>query len=79
MMGHFKKDLLLLFLLSSVMLMLKAQEPLRNIDYFLNEAAKRSPLIKDYANQHQANRIDSMRLKAAYLPQVSASSAGMYA
>jgi len=56
-----------------------AQEPLRNLNYFLEEAAKRSPLLKDNLNQLQAKRIDSMRVKAGYLPQVSASSTGMYA
>lgn len=58
---------------------LKAQEPVRNLNYFMEEAVKRSPLLKDYHNQQEANRIDSMRIKAGYLPQVTASSAGMYA
>lgn len=78
-MEHFKTYLLLIFFCCSACIPLMAQEPLRNLNYFLEEAAKRSPLVKDYLNQLQAKRIDSMRLKAGYLPQVSASSAGMYA
>lgn len=58
---------------------LKAQLPVRNLNYFLDEGVKRSPLLKDYRNQQQSNRIDSMRIKAGYLPQVTASSTGMYA
>lgn len=58
---------------------LKAQLPSKNLSYFLGEAIRRSPLLKDYDNQQQAKRIDSMRIKAGYLPQVTASSAGMYA
>ena len=79
-MGYFKKHLLLVFLLLSIaMTHLHAQGPARNLTYFFDEAVKRSPLMKDYVNQQQANRIDSMRVKAGYLPQVTVSSAGMYA
>ncbi|MGY0037496.1 TolC family protein [Pedobacter sp. NJ-S-72] len=53
--------------------------PVRNLNYFYGEAIKRSPLLKDYQNQLQSNRIDSMRVKAGYLPQVSAIANGMYA
>lgn len=78
-MAYFKKHLLLILLLGTAMTRLHAQEPVRNLNYFFEEAVKRSPLMKDYMNQQQANRIDSMRIKAGYLPQVTASSAGMYA
>lgn len=57
----------------------KAQTPVKKMDYFFDEAVKRSPLLKDYINQQQAGRIDSMRIKAGYLPQVTASTTGMYA
>lgn len=78
-MEHFKTYLLLILFSCSAGVPVMAQEPLRNLNYFLEEAAKRSPLIKDNLNQLQAKRIDSMRVKAGYLPQVTASSAGMYA
>lgn len=78
-MAHFKKHILFILFLGVISTALRAQEPVRNIDYFFYEAVKRSPLIKDYVNQQQANRIDSMRVKAGYLPQITASSAGMYA
>jgi outer membrane protein TolC len=74
-----KKYLLLVLLLCLSAMHLRAQEPSKNLNYFLEEAVKRSPLIKDYINQQQVNRIDSMRVRAGYLPQVTASSAGMYA
>ncbi|WP_158796085.1 TolC family protein [Pedobacter sp. L105] len=77
-MGQFKKYYLLLFFFAGSY-QLKAQLPVRNLNYFLDEGVKRSPLLKDYRNQQQSNRIDSMRIKAGYLPQVTASSAGMYA
>ena len=78
-MEHFKKYLFVLILLIGYDAALKAQEPVRDLNYFMEEGVKRSPLLKDYRNQQQANRIDSMRVKAGYLPQVTASSAGMYA
>lgn len=78
-MTHHKTYLLWLLLLITASPRLMAQEPVKNMNGFFNEAIKRSPLLKDYANQQQAGRIDSMRLKASYRPQVTASSAGMYA
>lgn len=78
-MESFKKHLVVMVFLLLAGYRLQAQQPVRNLDYFVEEALKRSPLMKDYVNQQQANRIDSMRVKAGYLPQVTASSAGMYA
>lgn len=57
----------------------RAQQPVRNLDYFYQEAVKRSPLLKDYNNQLQSSKIDSMRVKAGYKPQVSALANGLYA
>jgi outer membrane protein TolC len=78
-MEHFKKRWILLFLTIITAFTVKAQLPAKNLNYFLDEAVKRSPLLKDYADQRQAKRIDSMRLRAGYGPQVTASSTGMYA
>ncbi|KQC00024.1 TolC family protein [Pedobacter sp. Hv1] len=58
---------------------LSAQSLTRNIDYFLGAATKYSPVLKDYKNQQQSIRIDSLLILAAAKPQVTASSAGMYA
>ncbi|MFD0940844.1 TolC family protein [Pedobacter boryungensis] len=60
-------------------IVIKAQKTSRNINYFVQEATKYSPLLKDYKNQKQSLKIDSMLIIAAAKPQVTASSAGMYA
>ncbi len=60
-------------------LTLQAQNATRNIDYFLGAATKYSPVLKDYKNQQQSIKIDSLLILAAAKPQVTASSAGMYA
>jgi outer membrane protein TolC len=51
----------------------------KDLDYFINQAAASSPLIKDFSNQVMMNKIDSMRALAGYRPQVTASSTGLYA
>lgn len=78
-MEYFKKYGLALLVATASLTQLKAQEPIKKMDYFFEQAVQRSPLLKDYSNQQQANRIDSMRVKAGYLPQVTASATGMYA
>ncbi|MBB6498414.1 TolC family protein [Pedobacter cryoconitis] len=78
-MEHFKKYLLILVISGFGLCQVRAQLPVRNLNYFYEEALKRSPLIKDYQNQLQSNRIDSMRVKAGYLPQVTGLGNGMYA
>jgi outer membrane protein TolC len=50
-----------------------------DLNYFIGQALSSSPLSKDYNNQLLANKIDSMRLKAGYLPLLTASSTGLYA
>lgn len=54
-----------------------AQE--RNLDYFVNLAFQNSPLLKDYQNRLQSNKIDSLRLRAGLGPQVNAYSNDSYA
>ncbi|MGY4384157.1 outer membrane protein TolC [Pedobacter sp. UYP24] len=59
-----------------------AQQPeVKEIDleYFVSRAERSSPLIKDFSNQLLINKIDSLRIRAGYRPQVSASSTGLYA
>jgi outer membrane protein TolC len=51
----------------------------KDLNYFINLGLQNSPLLKDYQFQSQSNKIDSQRLKAAYNPQVTGSTAGVYA
>lgn len=54
-----------------------AQE--RTLDYYINTAARNSPLLNDYNNQKLANLIDSMRIMAGLKPQVTGNSTNSYA
>jgi hypothetical protein len=49
------------------------------LDYYLSEAIRNSPLLKDYQSQIASNGIDSQRIRAQYKPQVTASSINAYA
>jgi len=51
----------------------------KTLDYYINAGLQNSPLLKDYQNQLQLTRIDSMRLKAGLGPQVKALSSNSYA
>ncbi len=72
-----EKSVLTAILLSLFFQVAVAQE--RNIDYFVNLALQNSPLLKDYHNRLQSNRIDSLRLRAGLGPQVNAVSNDSYA
>lgn len=67
-------NLLLLFLTSATCL---GQS--KTLDDYLQQAVKNSPLLKDLNNQILSAQLDSVRIKAGFRPQVTASSAGMYA
>ena len=71
------KFLLSFFLIIFVFTSVSAQE--KNLDYFISSAITSSPLLKDYNNQSRSNLIDSLRLRAAYKPQVNAVSNNLYA
>jgi len=71
------KFLLSFFLIIFVFTSFSAQE--KNLDYFISSAITSSPLLKDYNNQSRSNLIDSLRLRAAYKPQVNAVSNNLYA
>ncbi len=51
----------------------------KDLNYFLNQARINSPLLNDYQNQIQILGLDSAKLRAGLLPQVSASSNLVYA
>jgi hypothetical protein len=57
--------------------MLYGQE--KDLDYFIQSGIGSSPVLKDFIYQRQGNAIDSLRIQAAYRPQVSASSNNSYA
>jgi outer membrane protein TolC len=50
-----------------------------NLDFYINKALTNSPLLKDYNNQVELGKIDSMRIKAGLGLQVSAVSNSLYA
>lgn len=50
-----------------------------DLNFFIHQALASSPLSKDYKNQLLMNKIDSLQLRAGYLPQATASSTGLYA
>jgi outer membrane protein TolC len=74
---NIEKSILAVILLSLFFQVSVAQE--RNVDYFVNLALQNSPLLKDYHNRLQSNRIDSLRLRAGMGPQVNALSNDSYA
>ena len=51
----------------------------KTLDDYLQQAVKNSPLLKDLNNQILLAQLDSVRIKAGFKPQVTASSAGLYA
>jgi outer membrane protein TolC len=81
-MRHFKKQFVIILYLCGFCLTVSGQginkKPL-DLNYFIRMAFSFNPLITDYNNQLLANKLDSMRLKAGYLPRVTASSTGLYA
>ncbi|NML39174.1 TolC family protein [Chitinophaga sp. G-6-1-13] len=66
-------SLLLIFLFITA----HAQE--KDLRYYLEKGKQNSPLLKDYQNQVRAAQIDSLRLRAAYGPQVNGVSNNTYA
>lgn len=71
-----KKSFLLL-IFSFVVLYVSAQT--RDLNYFISEGLKNSPLLKEYQNQIARNRLDSMRVAAGLGFQVTAISNNSYA
>ncbi len=49
------------------------------LDHYLDIAKNNSPLLKDLRNQVASTKLDSLRLRAGFKPQVNANSAGLYA
>lgn len=53
--------------------------PDKDLNYYITKGLASSPLLKDYKNQLLISRVDSIRLRASYGPQVTASTTEMYA
>src|SRR5215831_5301334 len=51
----------------------------KSLDYYISQARENSPLLKDYQNQISLGQVDSLRLLAAYRPQVNGLSNNFYA
>jgi outer membrane protein TolC len=59
-------------------LIISAQNQSRNLDYYLNEGLKNSPLLNDYRNQLSSATDDSLLIRAAKKPALEARSQLMY-
>ncbi|WP_316821043.1 TolC family protein [Pedobacter gandavensis] len=51
----------------------------RDLDFFIRQGLSTSPVLHDLRNQQRSNQLDSLRWRAGYQPQLTASSAGVYA
>jgi outer membrane protein TolC len=51
----------------------------RSLNDYLQIAARNSPLLNDLKNQIESGKLDSVRIRAGFKPQVMASSTGTYA
>ena len=71
------KSILTFLFLSFTIQFGHAQE--KNLDYFISLALQNSPLLKDYQNRLQSNKIDSLRLRSGLGTQVNAISNDSYA
>jgi outer membrane protein TolC len=54
-------------------------QPVTRLDYYIDQARKNSPLLKDYRNQVLAGQVDSQLIRAGYRPQVTGSSVNTWA
>ena len=66
----------LLFLLFSYPAFSKAQQ--KDLDFFIHEAVRNSPLLKETNNNRLLNKIDSLQILAQYKPQVNGISNNYY-
>ena len=72
------KQLFTVLLIVSVT-MVKAQGPVKNLDYYLVQAKSSSPVLKDFENQRKTAGIDSLIVRATAKPQVTGTGTGLYA
>jgi outer membrane protein TolC len=70
------KNCIILFI---VAISCKANAQTKKLNDFLNNAVENSPLLKDYKNQVESLRYDSLLLRATFKPQITGSSINSYA
>lgn len=75
----FRQPLALILLLFLAAPTLAQQDTTANLDFYLGQALRNSPLLKDYRNQVQLGQVDSQLIHASYLPQVAGNSTNIYA
>ncbi|MEP6746899.1 MAG: TolC family protein [Bacteroidota bacterium] len=73
-----KKNIFISVVMAVVAGMAHGQQE-KTLDYFVRQALANSPLLKDYRNQVLINQADSLRIRAAYGPQVNGTSNSYYA
>lgn len=61
----------ILFIAHCSLLTVIAQQ-VQNLDYYINQGIKNSPLLKDYYNRIQLNSVDSLMLRTQLKPQIYA-------
>src|SRR5450432_1778097 len=71
------KAIFLILLVFCIADVIEAQQ--KSLDYFVQQAISNSPLLNDYRNQVQIHQVDSLRIRAAYKPQVNGTGTGLYA
>jgi len=73
----YKQLFTVLLLISATMV--RAQGPVKNLDYYLGQAKSSSPVLKDFENQRKTAGIDSLIVRATAKPQVTGTGNGLYA
>ena len=72
-----QKNILLIIVLTGSLFSCSAQS--NQLQYYIDNALHNSPLLKDYQNQVQLNKYDSLLIQASFKPQVTGSSINSYA
>ncbi|WP_316846239.1 TolC family protein [Pedobacter psychrodurus] len=73
----YKQLFIVLLIVSGTMV--RAQGPIKNLDYYLGQAKSSSPVLKDFENQRKTAGIDSLIVRATAKPQVTGTGTGLYA
>ncbi len=72
-----QKNIFLIIVLTGSLFSCSAQS--NQLQYYIDNALHNSPLLKDYQNQVQLNKYDSLLIQASFKPQVTGSSINSYA
>lgn len=69
----------LIYLLTAILSFQYGYAQQKDLEYYVNRAMQNSPLLKDYQNQIEAGKVDSMRITASKGMQVGFTGNGLYA